>query len=409
MKSPEILIKKLKKSWANAKQRASLLSGESFPMTLSIGLPKSEQVGSAELKAHLLAWQRMDERQIGQVIWHDKKFAKLSAAIACPTQWHLDDMDQWCHAVDDALIDAEARQLLAIYQHPWVLKQSNHPAMSNQLAILVQHKDELMAMGVDEIIALLILVSVLQPKCADGLPMRALTVPILTQYAQLDDDASWYLQALSLDSKYFERHKTLITKLLDVRFAGAVSARGLAEFLGVSSQTGWVRLYETQTPPKWLNFRHLRVLAGELDAAVIPFDSVLIIENEQCLHLLPPLPNVLVILGAGNHLSWLAEQAWQSKKLYYWGDIDTWGLKILADAKLMQSHIRPVMMDWQTLHAHRHLAVTEPKSVIQPPIGLDADELYLFAYLGEHGLRLEQEFLSAEWVYQALNQIGLIG
>lgn len=61
MKSPEILIKKLKKSWANAKQRASLLSGESFPMTLSIGLPKSEQVGSAELKAHLLAWQRMDD------------------------------------------------------------------------------------------------------------------------------------------------------------------------------------------------------------------------------------------------------------------------------------------------------------------------------------------------------------
>lgn len=407
MKSPETLVNKLKKSWVNAKQRASLLSGEAFPMTLPIGSSKLEQVGSAELKAHLLAWQQMDERQIGQVIWKDKRFAKLSAAIPCPIQWHLDDMDQWCRAVDDALINVEVRQLLAIYQHPWVLKQSNHLALPNQLAILVQHKDELMTMGADEIIALLILVNVLQPKCADGLPMRALTVPILTQYAQLDEDASQYLQALSLDSKYFERHKTLITKLLDVRFAGSVSACGLAEFLGVSSQTGWVRLYETQTPPKWLNFHHLRVLASELDATVIPFDSVLIIENEQCLHLLPPLPDVLIILGAGNHLSWLADQGWQSKKLYYWGDIDTWGLKILADAKRMQSHIRPVMMDWQTLQAHRHLAVAEPKSVMQIPIGLAADELYLFDYLSEHGLRLEQEFISVAWVYQALNQIGL--
>lgn len=405
MKSPETLINKLKKSWANAKQRSLLVSGEAFPMVLTIALPRPAQVGSAELKAHLLAWKQMDEMQIGQVIWQEKKFAKLSAAIECPIKWQLDGIDAWCRAVDDALIEAELRQLVAIHRHPWVLQHSDHPALPEQLAILAQYKDELMVMDVDEIVALLILVNVLQPECADGLPIRALTVPILTRYAKLDEDASRYLQALSLDSKYFERHKTLITKLLDVRFAGVVSAFGLVEFLGVSSQTGWVRLYETQMPPKWLNFRHLRVLASELDATVIPFDSVLIIENEQCLHLLPPLPDVLIILGAGNHLSWLADQEWQSKKLYYWGDIDTWGLKILADAKRMQSHILPVMMDWQTLQAHRHLAVTEPKSVMQIPMGLAADELYLFNYLSEHGLRLEQEFVLVEWVHQVLNRV----
>ena len=94
----------------------------------------------------------------------------------------------------------------------------------------------------------------------------------------------------------------------------------------------------------------------ELTSVLLPASRILIVENERCLYQLPIMENTIVILGAGFNLGWIHAETLAGKSIAYWGDIDTWGLVMLAKARslrpgihvlLMQNmfsiHIRPVL------------------------------------------------------------------
>lgn len=293
------------------------------------------------------------------------------------------------------------------YLHEQLLKQDD--LTMRQFLLLVRYKALVLPYSIDTVVHILILSTILHEYCAQGLPLRALHWQKWQTIGKggMSAVAQRAMSNMQLDTKFFERHQTLLCKLLDLRFEGRVSAVGLPTFLGAEQQSGWLRLYESHQPLKWLNFAHIRVLATDLSADMIPFAKILIVENEQCLHLLPILFDTLVIAGAGQNLLWLQSSSWRNKQLFYWGDLDSWGLAMLANAQQYQAHIIPVMMDRATLLKHQERSVIESSSYRQIPMGLTTEQEQLFTELQSQSIRLEQEFLDKEWVVQQCQYVGL--
>ncbi len=215
------------------------------------------------------------------------------------------------------------------------------------------------------------------------------------------------LSLAGIDTKFFERNSALITKLLDERFEGEVSKIGLEKFLDALREgEHWLLLIDLDG--NLLPFKKQRIASTELLHASLPCQQLLIVENESCQHQLPNLPGTIAILGAGFDLGWTASPNLNSKRIAYWGDIDTWGLKYLSNARVSLPQLTPLMMTQGVYEAHRHSAVKESiiaGTDIPPTLSDDEKNLYRFLLSTECG-RLEQEFLSFEYILQQVRLWG---
>jgi hypothetical protein len=78
--------------------------------------------------------------------------------------------------------------------------------------------------------------------------------------------------------------------------------------------------------------------------ATLPGSRVLVVENESSLYQLPQVSGTIAILGAGLNLGWLEAPGFDGKQLAYWGDLDTWGLQMLAAARRYRPQLRALLM-----------------------------------------------------------------
>ena len=226
----------------------------------------------------------------------------------------------------------------------------------------------------------------LEPGCAQGRPLRALSI-------------------LGTDTKFFERHRRIMIELLDARFDGQVADLGLEAFLGAPEE-GDHWLLVVPLAPNLLPFDQLRVRAAELRSVRLPGSHLLIVENEQCLHQLPRLPDTIAILGAGLHLEWMSAPGYAQKQIAYWGDMDTWGLTILAKARTLQGRLTALMMTRELFDLYQAAAVPESfPAGAQPPEELTCVEQEFYRrLLGLEKGRVEQEFIPRERVVAELEQ-----
>lgn len=236
-----------------------------------------------------------------------------------------------------------------------------------------------------EVIAAAALADNLSPGIAQGRPLRLIS-------------------GLDIDTKFVERNATLLTRLLDARYDGAASEQGLHDFLDAAIEKDhWLLVAPLGTG--LLPFRRQRVTAQELAQTRLPGSRALVVENEQCLHLLPELPGTVAILGAGLDLQWLEADTFKDKQIAYWGDMDTWGLLMLGRARLYRSDLIPLMMTREHFEQYSHgCAVPEPTPAPQqPPAGLHDHEHTFFEFLLEQEKgRLEQEYLPEGLVHREL-------
>lgn len=154
-----------------------------------------------------------------------------------------------------------------------------------------------------------------------------------------------------------------------------------------------------------LPFSQVRVRARELLTVPLPGAHVLIIENERCIHQLPTVANAVAVLGAGLNLSWMRAPWLTAKNVAYWGDMDTWGLTMLARAKGFQPTLMPLLMNKKTFDTFAgEKAVQEPQPAESVPIaGLTSEErIFYFALLDHVEGRLEQEFLPDNVVHSSI-------
>jgi len=376
MKSPAELASRLARQWQNADLREQrLLRPESWPLTLSIGKPTGAAVRDniGQVREHLRQWR---EVTIGQVQWQPVRFQSASEAIDIPTHWTLESPSQWIQATGSNEVKREYDVLSRLAP---ALDRSFH-------SLIVRRRRLVLDKAETDVIRSGEVALRLQPGCADGKPLRALSVA-------------------GIDTKFFERNRQLVTLMLDTLFDGQASETGLEAFLGAEDE-GHHWLLVADLDGSLLPFSQMRVRAHELQSTPLPGERLILVENERCIHQLPMISGTVAVLGSGLNLSWLNAAWLKPRKTAYWGDIDTWGLTMLANARKHLPLLTPLLMDAVTFDTFAGASAVEepqPATSITPP-GLTKGEAELYQRLKQSDRgRLEQEFLPASIVQSAIS------
>lgn len=386
MKSPQELAARLAQQWNSAdwRERQLLGTAAAWPLTLFIGQPDTAVFlnDGAALRSHLQQWRAVEQHGLGSVQWQERRYRGSSGAIVVPTHWQLAKPSQCVAAISHFKVLGHAQVKSDYARLSTLIAGVERPGFQRLLVRrLVQWRDT----PAEAVIAAARTALQLEPGCAQGKPLRALAVQ-------------------GNDSKFFERHASLLTALLNERFDGEASRQGLTAFLGASPEgEHWVLV--AALADGLLPFRRLRVTTTELLTTALPARRILLVENERSLHQLPlPLPGTIAVLGSGLNLAWLAAPWLRTCRVAYWGDLDTWGLAMLASARRHLPPLHALLMDRATFCTHQHRAVPEPVHAPTPACGaLRPEEAALDAHLRtqERG-RLEQEFLPAALVHHAV-------
>ena len=387
MRSPEQLAEQLARRWQRSDWReAHLLPNPgAWPLRLDVGAPSADSFRSASpaLRQHLQAWRAVSARGPGSVQWTPRSYRGGAAPLDVPVQWTLERPSEALAAITRFAVNGHA-EIAADYQAlVAVLAQVEAPFQRLLLRRLALWRH----LPTEQVATAARVALQLTPGCAAGKPLRALAVA-------------------GNDSKFFERHASLLKALLDERFDGEASRQGLSDFLGASPEgEHWVLVAPLDAG--LLPFRRQRVPTSELQHSALPAQRILLVENERSLHQLPtPLPQTIAVLGSGLNLAWLTAPWLQACDVAYWGDIDTWGLAMLASARRHLPQLHALLMDRATFDAHAERAVAEPVQASElSQSGLLAHEVALAQHLRtlDKG-RLEQEFLPAEAVACAVRQ-----
>ncbi len=370
MKSPDELAQQLLRQWQNNTLRAQrLLTPEPWPLRLAIGKPTATQVlqQSASVQQHIQSWRQVT---VGQVIFEHKNYRRLAEAVELPSYWQINSPSEWMQACQNAAVRYEFA----------VLSELICASDSCMHELLVRERNLWRHKPLNELLDTLKLAGKLSPGCAQGQPLRLLS-------------------GYGVDTKFVERHETLLRRLLDTRFADAASEQGLLNFLdALDEKDHW--LLVRSLSEGLLPFQRLRITSAELAQTALPATRILLIENERCEHLLPPLRDCIAVLGAGFDLAWLAGQALEGKQLYYWGDLDTWGLAMLARARQLRPNLQALMMTQEVFTDYADFAVSEPQRAgdfDQSYLAADEQALLLDLQQRKKG-RLEQEFIPIQRV-----------
>ncbi|WP_395788081.1 Wadjet anti-phage system protein JetD domain-containing protein [Aquimonas sp.] len=375
MKSPTELALRLARQWQMPAVRESrLFEPEQWPLRLPIGAPAPSQLlGNIDaIRAHVQAWRQV---QAGTIEWQPRAFRAAGAPIELPRYWRLDSPSEWIAACADATVQSEFARLERLMPQ---LALGQRRLLVRQLHLLRERSDA-------DVLAAARFAEAAEPGCAQGLPLRAIALA-------------------GVDSKLLERCRALVLALLDARFDGAASAQGLENFLGASgSSEHW--LLVLPLAPGLLPFERLRLRTSELAARGLPGTHLLVVENERCAHALPELADTVAVLGAGLDLDWLGAEVWRGKHVAYWGDLDSWGLRMLAQARRQQPGLCAVLMERELFDsfALQHAVVEPIPADPEPPAALSASEQALYRHLLEQERgRLEQEFVPPARVQAAL-------
>jgi hypothetical protein len=156
--------------------------------------------------------------------------------------------------------------------------------------------------------------------------------------------------------------------------------------------------------------RDIEVPLEQLQQLNINPRHALIIENQETAHCLPDLDGTVALVKLGNAVSLAAELPWLGRvPVAYWGDTDTHGFAILAQARKALGNVTSLLMDEVTLLQHRDRWVQEPLQHRSANHGyLTQGERLVYEGLleGRWGerLRLEQERIEWPDAIQAIEQ-----
>jgi len=269
------------------------------------------------------------------------------------------------------------------------------------------------------------------PALAQWLSRRPLVVLLHAQdWPRILDVLAWfrdhprsnlYLRQVDIagvDTKFVEGRKALFSELLDI-----VLTRNDGPLAEAVAQT-FEQRYGLRTKPPVIRFRVLdgRVaIAGLCDIAIPANDfaalniaarHIFITENEVNGLAFPDFPAAIVIFGLGYGVDLLQSASWMAgAHIYYWGDIDTHGFAMLDRLRGGFPNARSLLMNRETLVAHRSLWVHEQAPYRAALSHLEPDEQALFDdllydRLGEK-VRLEQERVSYAFLERRLKTISV--
>lgn len=221
-----------------------------------------------------------------------------------------------------------------------------------------------------------------------------------------------HLDVAGVDTKFVERHRKVLTKLLVQVLPGEEVDRTATTFagrFGFRARPTHVRfrlLAPVPELPAAITEAELRV--DELAALPLSASTVFIVENRATYLAFPDVADALVFFGEGYGVTVLEGLPWLAQReLVYWGDLDTHGFAILDRLRQRVPGVRSLLMDRATLVAHRDRFVVEEHPTDDPLTELGPDEQALYRDLIEDrygtAVRLEQERIRFSAVRRALS------
>jgi hypothetical protein len=215
-----------------------------------------------------------------------------------------------------------------------------------------------------------------------------------------------------VDTKFIGKHKGVLTELLDLQLdAGRIDllAHDFEGRYGFRRKPGYVR-FRAGTGGAG-GYTELTVRADEFTAPPPEITRVYVVENEITYLAFPLAADAMVIFGSGYGVRALASLGWLTGlDLVYWGDLDTHGFAILNGLRQCFPRARSMLMDRDTLLAHRGQWVTEPSPTRAALNLLTPAEQELYHALSANAfgsaVRLEQERVSFTALEAALSGAG---
>lgn len=367
-----------KKYWGNlAKRRAMLLNEITFPISLALKIPTDKQAMTQpeHYRQFVVAWRAF--RQPENVVWQPHHLAHFGEQNL-PTELNFPNINSLLKFIGEEKTWQRWQNVLANLQ-------SHFPPQAHHALIL----------KIEEL---------------DALPEKTLSMLIkVVLQLRAGMGQGGYLRALPLvgaHSKFMEQHFALIEYLTAAIHGETVCEQGLLAWLDcATSPKDWLLLLPlcAKTRAALANLPLLRLNSHTLQDTPLPAPRILIVENEQAALSLPNLPDTIAIAGGGRNTAWFSTKWLPEKQVAYWGDLDAHGLTILSEARAHLPELMALMMNAQVLDLFADFVTDDVPNHLPEPPNLTATERILWHDLRAQNGRLEQEYLSADFVAEQLN------
>jgi hypothetical protein len=218
------------------------------------------------------------------------------------------------------------------------------------------------------------------------------------------------LPIAGMHTKWLEARQGLIGDL-----AGAILGKpGVADFYAATGlkplpDVVRFRLLDPAVRARCFGIGDMTVPVADLAAADLPVTTVIVVENMVTGASFSDREGTAVILGRGYGVDVLSKIGWlSSRRVLYWGDIDTHGLSILSRARAHLPHLESALMDQEVLDHHMALGLVgveaKPSRAESLP-NLTLVEQQLYEKLRKPdgtAHRLEQEQIGWDWAMERL-------
>lgn len=204
------------------------------------------------------------------------------------------------------------------------------------------------------------------------------------------------ITAPGIDTKFAERHRGILAAMLGV----SKTAPGFLADLGLSSKPELVRMRPSDSIGLPIPVTELAVRTVELAGLDLKPRVAIIVENEIT-YLSVDVPDAGIVLwGKGFDVDQVGRIPWLvGVRVLYWGDIDTHGFAILDRLLAWLPQTEAVLMDRETLLAHRDRWVSEerPAKSSLRRLGLAERDVYSDLVSDVLGVRVRLEQERVDW------------
>jgi len=370
--------------WSNNLNLRKRLSGErTFPITIPLKAPKSSEAFSdiARFSDYIKVWRDWPNQD--QVEW--KKVAYRNSGIhEVPIKFSLNTFQEMVdflgdHAQSKALFWQQLMEPLLQYD-------------KSLYSVFVKNLTAFEKLSTTDIKLLVIILPQLKRHMGKGMYLRALPL-------------------IGADTKFLESNLTLFELILDHLNIGQVAiVGGIIAWLNCKENPKGllsVRPLCPQTKKAMAGIPLLQMYSQDLYKYELPASNILVIENMQSGLALPEMEDTIAVFGGGRNLTWMKADWLQSKRVGYWGDIDSWGYALLNDARKNCPCVDSIMMDKSALDEHLERIVEEEIPYDGILRLLTAPEKATLKRLIENNgyvARLEQERLSSDFISTQLEK-----
>lgn len=239
-------------------------------------------------------------------------------------------------------------------------------------------------------------------------------ISLCANWLNHNQNSKFYIREipLSVHTKFIEQNEKIIQSLTDK----AGSPLSFEETFGLRTESDFVRFRSLSTnvlfPFSAINLSECQITIENFkkldDSFLSQIKNIFIVENKMVYLTFPQVPNSICIWGQGYKVNTLNSIDWfNSKNIYYFGDLDEHGFDILSSYRRYYSNIQSFCMNQSDWINHLQYAVEGKKlDGNQIPQNLTKAEKETFQIIRtSKNNRLEQERISISYIQEKIQNI----